>query len=62
MKGNIYCKIEHNSGLNAYILCSAESLKDAELNLFEDNELYSDLLEDKTFLDSLKSDLIEFFE
>ena len=62
MKGNVHCKFEYVSGLGAYILSSTESCKEANLNLFEDDELYSDLLDEKRILDKLKSDLKEFFE
>lgn len=61
MKDNLHCKFEHVSGLNVYILSSTENRKEADVNLFEDDELYFDLLEDKKILDKLKADLIEFF-
>lgn len=62
MKGDVHCKFEYVSSLNAYILSSAESYKEADHNLFEDDELYSDLLDEKRILDKLKSDLTVFFE
>ena len=61
MKGDIHCKFEYSSDLNAYILSSAESSKEADYNLFEDDELYSDLLDEKRILNNLESDLKEFF-
>lgn len=61
VKGNLHCKFEHISGLNSYILSSAENSKEAELNSFEDNELYADSLEEKEILNMLKSDLKEYF-
>ncbi len=62
MKNDVHCKFEFVSGLDAYILSIAESCKEADLNLFEDDELYSNLLDEKEILDKLKSDLKEVFE
>ena len=61
MKGNLHCKFEHVSSLNAYILSSAENSNDANRNLFEDDELYSDLLNEKSILNQLEADLKDFF-
>lgn len=61
MKGNIHCKFEYSTGLNAYILSSCESSKEAECDLFEDDELYSEVLDEKRILNNLESDLKEFF-
>lgn len=62
MKGDMYCKFEYVSNLHAYVLSSAENYKEANHNLFEDDELYSDLLDEKKILDKVKSDLKIYFE
>lgn len=61
VKGNLCCRFEHSVGLNAYILSSAENYKDANNNLFEDDELYADSLKEIEILDMLKANLKEYF-
>lgn len=58
LKKGIYFKFNYCQELNAYVLETSESAKDA---LFEDSEVYGSSFSDENTLQKLKDDLIKYY-
>ncbi len=61
MKDEVHYQFTYVSGLNSYVLETADNTKEAELNRFEDNELYSFDLGEEAILKKLKEDLLQYY-